>query len=84
MPNWPCSGLNYARFEEFIHINDSVTRIIYAWRITPYNKMLQIELRLANQIGLIYFVRLNFSYFDIVQNLLVFTIFFSQKLFDVK
>ena len=28
LPNWPCSGLNYARFEEFIHIAEKVTRII--------------------------------------------------------
>ena len=31
--------LNYARFEEFIHIADSVTRIIYAWQVIPHNKV---------------------------------------------
>ena len=34
-----CSGLNYARFEEFIHNAESVTRIIYALRIVPDNKI---------------------------------------------
>ena len=39
LSNWPSSGLNYARFEEFIHIAESVTQIIYAWRIIPHNKI---------------------------------------------
>ena len=39
MPNWLCCGLNYALFEEFIHIAESVARIIYAWRIIPHNKI---------------------------------------------
>ena len=38
-----------------------------------------MELRLANQIGRIYFVRLNISHFDIAQNLK----FFPKKLFDM-
>ena len=38
MRNKPHSGLNYARIEEFIHIAESVTRIIYAWRIISLKK----------------------------------------------
>ena len=37
MPNWQRSGLNYARFEEFIHNVESVTRTIYAWKIILQN-----------------------------------------------
>ena len=33
-------------FEEFIHIGESETRFIYAWRIIPNNKI--VEKRLAN------------------------------------
>ena len=34
MPNWSCSGLSYARFEEFIHIAKIVTRtrLLVSWR----------------------------------------------------
>ena len=39
LPNLSCSGLNYARFEEFIHNAESLTRIIYALRIIPHNKI---------------------------------------------
>ena len=28
LPKWPCSGLNYARFEEFFRIVQSVTRFL--------------------------------------------------------
>ena len=35
---WPCSGLIYVRFEHFIHNVESVTQIIYAWRL-PHNKI---------------------------------------------
>ena len=34
------------RFEEFLHIAESVTQIIYVGRINPPTKKLQIELRL--------------------------------------
>ena len=43
-------------------------------------KSLQIELKL---IGRINFLRLKILHFDIVQNVHVFNIFFSQKLFDM-
>ena len=46
-------------------------------------KPFQIELRPANQIGRINFVRRIILYFDIVQNLQVLKMFFSQKLFDM-
>ena len=36
---WACSGLNYARFEEFFLNAEIVTRMIYAWRIMPLNKI---------------------------------------------
>ena len=39
----------YARFVEFFATADSVTRIIYAWRIIPHKKLFQNELRLANR-----------------------------------
>ena len=39
LPKWPYFGLNYARFEEFIQIAESVSRIIYAWQIIPHNKL---------------------------------------------
>ena len=39
LPKLPCSGLNYARFEEFIHNAESVTQIISAWRIIPHDKI---------------------------------------------
>ena len=39
MPIWLCSGLNYSRFEEFIHNAESVTQIIYAWWVIPHNKI---------------------------------------------
>ena len=39
MPNLACSGLNYARFEESIHNDESVTRIIHALRISPHHKI---------------------------------------------
>ena len=44
MLNWPCSELNYARFEEFIPIAECVTRIIYAWRIMPHNKIVSYSI----------------------------------------
>ena len=37
--NFYVPGLNYARFKEFIHNAESVTRIIYAWRIIPHKKI---------------------------------------------
>ena len=37
--NWQCSGLNYARFEEFVHNAERITRIIYAWRLILHNKI---------------------------------------------
>ena len=55
------SGLYFARFEEFLHIADGVTRIIYAWQIIQHNKMFQNELRLVNQTGHNNFVRLKIS-----------------------
>ena len=39
LPNWPYSGLNYGRFEDFIHIFVSVTQIIYTWKIIPLSKI---------------------------------------------
>ena len=39
LPNLPYSGLNYERFEVFVHNAESVTQIIYAWRIIPHNKI---------------------------------------------
>ena len=33
------SGLSYLRLKEFIYNAESVTQIIYAWRIIPYNKI---------------------------------------------
>ena len=39
LPNWPFSGLNYARFEEFIDNAESKNWIIYAWRIIPLKKI---------------------------------------------
>ena len=51
--------------------------------ISRRTKVFQIELRLAYEIGRINFVRLTNSHFDIVQNLQVFNIFFSEKLFDM-
>ena len=30
LPNWPCSGLSFARFEDSIHNAEKVTRIVYA------------------------------------------------------
>ena len=64
MPHWSCSGLNYALFEEFVHIDESVTRIIYVWRIIQHKKKsFQNELRLAYQIGRINFV-LNYARFE--------------------
>ena len=30
LPNWPCSGLSFARFEDSIHNAENVTRIVYA------------------------------------------------------
>ena len=35
----PSSGPNYASFEEFFHIAESVTRSIYAWRIIQLSKV---------------------------------------------
>ena len=75
MSNCPCSGLNYERFEDFNHIADSVTRIIYALRISRTTKSFRNELRQANRIG-----RINFVQCHIVQIVQV-IIFFSQKLF---
>ena len=43
--SWPSSELNYERFEELVHIADSVPRFI------PHEKLFQIKLKLANQIG---------------------------------
>ena len=57
LPNWQCSGLNYARFEEFIHNAERLTRIM---------DTIQFELRLMCCIN---FVRFKFFHFDIVQNL---------------
>ena len=83
LSNWPCSGLNYARSEEFLHIADSVTRNIYAWQIIPHNKIVPNWIE-ASWSDRIYFVRLNISYFDIVQNLKLFNFFFvPQKLIDM-
>ena len=76
LPNCPCSGLYYERFEDFNHIADSVIRIIYSLRISRATKSFQNELRQANRIG-----RINFVQCDIVQNLQVFIFFFPQKLF---
>ena len=39
LPNFPYSGLKYARFEEFIHNPESVTRFVFAWRTIPLNKI---------------------------------------------
>ena len=39
MPNWPDSGLNYRRFEEFFLISERVVQTIYARRIIPHNKI---------------------------------------------
>ena len=35
---WPCSGLIYA-FSKIFFIAESVTRVIYTWRIFPHNKI---------------------------------------------
>ena len=39
MTNWSCSGLCYARFEEFIHNVETEMRIVYAWPFSPHNKL---------------------------------------------
>ena len=51
--------------------------------LSRITKSFKIELRPANWIGRINFVRLNVSNFDIVQILQVFKVLFSQKLFDM-
>ena len=37
MPIWKYAGLSYARFEDFVHNAESVTRTKYAWRIIAHN-----------------------------------------------
>ena len=32
MPIGPCSGLNYAHFEDFIQNLERITQIIFAWQ----------------------------------------------------
>ena len=68
LPNWPRSGLNYAHFEKFVHNAESVTRIFMRDELTRTTKLFQIELRLADLIGRITFIRLIITHFDIVQN----------------
>ena len=69
MPNWPCSGLNYARFEEFIN-SEIVTWIINAWRTISLNKIVPNWIEAIIELNIyINFVRLKMFHFDIVQNL---------------
>ena len=43
-------GLFYAQFVQFLHIFESVLRIIYAWPVIAHNEaVFQIELSLANR-----------------------------------
>ena len=68
--------------KSFFHSAESVTRIIYALRIIPYEKSVQFEWKLAKLIGRIYFVRLTFLHLiGIVQNEEIFNIFF-HRLFE--
>ena len=44
MPNWPCFGLIYARFVDFIHSPESVRRaIFYESQFIPHTKIVPIE-----------------------------------------
>ena len=45
LPTWPCSGLIYSRFEDFIQNAENVTQIIYAWQNMRKKKLFQIEMR---------------------------------------
>ena len=58
MPNWPCSGINYAHLEEFMHISESVTQINYALRIIPHNKIVPNEIEASYLVVLISFYAL--------------------------
>ena len=69
---------DYVHFEEFFHIAESVTQIMYAWRFIPRKKSFQFGL--VNWIGRINFIRLNISHFDIVQILRVFNFLFPKTI----
>ena len=48
MPNLPCFGLDYARFEEFIRNAESERELFMRGKLSRTTKSFQIDLRLAD------------------------------------
>ena len=48
LPNWLNSGLNYVRFEEFVHNVESVRKLFMRGELSRTKQWFQVELRLAN------------------------------------
>ena len=53
MPNWPCFGLTYARFESKFIFLRAERKLYMSGGLSCTTKSFQIELRLANQIGVL-------------------------------
>ena len=79
MPIWLCSGLNYARFEEFIHNAESVTRIIYAWRVIPHNKIVPKWIEASWLVVLISYDSINFHTWSLILSKNINVHYFSPR-----